>query len=106
MNLLEPIDFDNLTPFDPMFESKYGVSYGVRSAQAGDWIYGVRSKPENGTSGWYVRIGEQTDDKDFYKPLCGNHLIVYQPHLGPLFELPPGWCFATNGVDLDVWENS
>lgn len=107
MDLIDFFLVNKIKHHDPMFELKYGISDGVLDAPWGTIIHGVRCKPENGTSGWYIWVGEHgtEEEVDFYKPYCGHHLDEAQPHLVDYLDLPPGWCFATNGEEFDIWEN-
>jgi hypothetical protein len=68
-------------------------------------IKGIRLDPTETTCGWYIYAGEEwSDDADFYKPICVEHLTQYCRFALPFICLPPGWGFMTDGKGfIDVW---
>jgi len=71
-------------------------------------IHGVRLPPTETTCGWYINAGDEwSDDADFYKPLCIEHLADYCKFALPFICLPPGWHFMTDGRGfIDVWQDA
>jgi hypothetical protein len=71
-------------------------------------IHGVRPAPTATTCGWYIYAGDEwSDDPDFYKPLCVEHLADYCEFALPFVCLPPGWRFMTDGKGfMDVWQDA
>ena len=60
-------------------------------------IHGVRLAPTETTCGWYIYAGgDGSDDADFYKPLCVEHLADYCKFALPFICLPPGWNISAN----------
>ena len=70
-------------------------------------IHGVRLVPTETTCGWYIYAGDEwSDDPDFYKPMCVEHLAEYCKPALPFLGLPPGWRFMTDGKGCtDVWRD-
>lgn len=65
---------------------------------------GLRIAPEGSTCGWYLwGGGEPSNDKDFYQPLCVEHLAEHCPDAVPFLAMPPGWRFLKDGDYLDIW---
>jgi hypothetical protein len=61
-------------------------------------INGVRTPPTETTCGWYIYAGDEwSDDPDFYKPICVEHMGEYCKFALPFLALPPGWWFHTDG---------
>jgi hypothetical protein len=71
-------------------------------------IHGVRLPPTETTCGWYIYAGDEwSDEADFYKPLCVEHLADYCESALPFLGLPPGWRFMTDGEGfVDVWQDA
>ncbi len=82
-----------------------GVSRGVASGVFP--LHGLRHPPQDGTSGWYVWVGEMTHAADFFEPMHHFHLDEMRPDASVLLALEPGWRFllGENGY-LDVWFDS
>lgn len=80
---------------------KVGISPNVREGLLP--IHGVRVRPENGTTGWYIWAGEYSDDPNFFVPLHVEHLAEWCPLADRFLLLPPGWRFLTDGEHVDVW---
>ena len=87
--------------FDPPVpNSRMGVAL---QSLADKPTYGIRVNPENGTNGWYIWAGERSDAKDFFQPLCLEHIYDYCALAAPFLALPPGWAFINDGSYADVW---
>lgn len=69
-------------------------------------LFGLRHPPENGTTGWYIWGGEQSDAVDFFMALHAHHLIEDCPAALPFLALPPGWGFIVAPDYEDVWFDS
>lgn len=71
-------------------------------------IHGVRLTPTETTCGWYIHAGDEwSDEDDFYKPLCVDHLEDYCKFAMPFICLPPGWRFMTDGKGfIDIWQDA
>lgn len=67
-------------------------------------INGLRHSSEKGTSGWYIWFGEYSENKDFFKPICAEHLLEIYPKIIDYLGLEPGFRFLINknGYE-DVW---
>lgn len=79
-----------------------GVASNIRTALLP--LNGLRHRPENGTSGWYLWAGEQfSEDLDFFRPLHHEHLSDWCPAAMPYLALPPGWRFLVAPGYEDVW---
>lgn len=66
-------------------------------------INGLRIPALSGSTGWYIFGGvEQSDDPDFYSPLCITHLKTYCEIAIPYLCLPSGWRFQ---IDADGYED-
>jgi hypothetical protein len=81
---------------------KAGVSANVGTGVLP--LNGLRLAPEGGTCGWYIWAGEElSQEHDFFKPLCVQHLRERCPELLKFLGLPPGWRFLKAGDYEDVW---
>ena len=71
-------------------------------------VNGLRHPIENGTTGWYIWSGEVfSEDADFFKPYCVDHLPRLKPLIIPFLGLPPGYRFLIDGKGyVDVWEDT
>jgi hypothetical protein len=71
----------------------------------GQPLNGLRHPPESGTSGWFVRAGDDIDQSDdaFFAPLHVSHLESRHPGLIRYLALPPGWRFQVAPDHEDVW---
>lgn len=71
----------------------------------GGVIHGLRHSPENATNGWYIWCGEYSDNVNFFKPICVEHLKDYLHFdLFEYLDLPPGFRFLIDGKGYeDVW---
>ena len=91
----------DLQPVRVHEDEKVGIARNVRTGLLP--INGVRYPPENGTCGWYIWAGEQSDDPDFFVPLHVAHLENWCEAAMPFLQLPPGWCFSTDGKHASLW---
>ncbi|MCG7500157.1 hypothetical protein MHO82_25170 [Vibrio sp. Of7-15] len=67
-------------------------------------IHAVRTEACDGTTGWFIWCGEFSEDADFFKPLCANHLDKYCPHIIKYLALEPGFRVLIDRNDYeDVW---
>lgn len=82
---------------------KVGVSRGLKHAIGP--INGLRTREENGTSGWYLWVGDWSDDDDFFVPIHGRHLIEWAEIVLPYLGLPEGWRFLVTECYEDVWRD-
>jgi hypothetical protein len=87
---------------------EYGVDYtppapgskvGIALQTLDRWpIHGVRLPPTETTCGWYIFAGDEwSDDPDFYKPMCVEHMWEHCPLALAFLCLPPGWRFHIDG---------
>lgn len=92
----------SVNPVKPETGSKLGLA--IKSIETGI-INGLRHNPENGANGWYIWCGEYSENKDFFSPICYEHLTNYlDEEIKPLLDLPPGYRFLYDGGEyLDVW---
>lgn len=89
-------------PVPPAASDKLGVALNVRTELVP--LNGLRHRPENRTSGWYLWAGEVfDDDADFFKPIHHAHLVDWCPAALPYLALPPGWRFLIAPGYEDVW---
>lgn len=93
-----------VTPVPAPPDSKAGVARNVRE---GIWpVNGLRHRPTDDTTGWYVWAGEHlSDDPGFFEPLHVGHLAEWCPEILPYLALPPGWRFLLAPDHEDVWED-
>ena len=69
-------------------------------------INGLRHKKEGTIDGWYLWSGDEIpqDDKDFFKPIHVEHLILKRNIVLKYLGLPEGWRFQIDDVGYeDVW---
>ena len=79
----------------PAPRSKVGIALQTLDRRP---IHSVRLPPTETTCGWYIFAGDEwSDDPDFYKPLCVEHMPEYCKFALPFLGLPPGWRFHTDG---------
>lgn len=84
---------------------KVGVARNVRTGLLP--LNGLRLRPEEGTTGWFIWAGEElSQDPDFFVPLHVAHLAEWCPAALPYLGLPPGWRFLTAPDFEDVWEDA
>ena len=68
-------------------------------------VHGLRHPPEEGTSGWFIWVGELSQNPNFFKPYHAAHLIERCPEISKYLGLPPGWRFLIARDHEDVWED-
>jgi hypothetical protein len=79
----------------PAAGSKVGIALRTMGRTP---IRAVRTPPTETTCGWYIFAGDEwSDDPDFYRPLCVEHMAEYCELALPFLALPPGWRFHTDG---------
>ena len=67
-------------------------------------IYGLRHKSEDGKVCWFIHSGEYSDDENFYKPICAEHLLQKMPKLVDYLALDEGFRFIIDRKGYeDVW---
>ena len=89
-------------PLAPNPSETVGVASNVKTDLLP--LNGLRHRPEQGTSGWYLWAGEQfSRDPDFFQPLHREHLSDWCPAAEPYLALPPGWRFLIAPGYEDVW---
>ena len=82
---------------------KVGVSRNLQSGLIP--IHGLRHPPEGDTTGWYIWVGELSQDSDFFVPLCAAHLDKWCPAVLPYLGLAPGWRFLLADEYKDIcWD--
>jgi len=89
--------------FCPAAETdKLGIAQGSPVGQLP--LNGLRHRPTQGTSGWYVWTGtELSDSPDFFSPLHVAHIDEWCPQIKKYLGLPPGWRFLISKDYEDVW---
>ena len=68
-------------------------------------VHGLRHPPTGDTSGYYIWVGELTDDADFFVPLHASHLFERVPELRPHLTGPPGSRFLIAPGYVDTWQD-
>jgi hypothetical protein len=103
-----PLPLDLLTrlalrPSEPLPHHELGLALDSLSRPP---LNGLRHRPENGTSGWYVWGGESVSpDSAFFRPLHHAHVADHCPEALPFLSLPPGWRFLSSQDQCDVWRD-
>lgn len=77
--------------------------FALKSGSIDEPLHGLRHKPIEGTSGWYIWRGEYSDAGDFFSPLHIKHASERCPESIPYLGLPEGWRFLVKGEYADVW---
>lgn len=69
-------------------------------------INGLRHTDEKGTTGWFIWFGEYSEDENFFKPICAEHLLKINPEIIKYLGLEIGFRFLIdkNGYE-DVWKD-
>jgi len=84
--------------------SKVGIARNVKDGLLP--INGLRLRPEEGTTGWFIWAGEEmSQDPDFFVPLHVAHLDEWSPTVMKFIGLTPGWRFLVADYYEDVWED-
>jgi hypothetical protein len=81
-------------------KSKIGISENINPEK----LNGLRHKTEKGKVYWYIWSGEYSEDADFFKPICAEHLLQRNPKIIKYLALEDGFRFliTENGYE-DVW---
>jgi hypothetical protein len=83
-------------------DKKVGVSENVKQGILP--INGLRHRPSQDTTGWYIWAGETlSTDPDFFVPLHVAHIDAWCPAVEDYLGLGPGWRFLIAGDYVDVW---
>ena len=91
----------HVAPAPPLSSSTIGIAVATLNH---DPLNGMRSRPENGTCGWYIWGGEPSDDAEFFQPIHALHVTELCPAVLPFLSLPPGWRFLLGASSyVDVW---
>ena len=69
-----------------------------------DSINGLRHPSEKGTTGWFIWTGEYSEAKNFFQPICAEHLLQKRPDIIKFLGLDVGFRFLAdkNGYE-DIW---
>ncbi len=88
----------NFTPIDEK------LFIGVSSNLELEPLNGLRHPKHEKMIGWYIWSGEWSDEDDFFKPLCMEHLIKLKPEIIKYLGLDVGFRFLTDKKGYeDVW---
>ena len=81
-------------------KSKIGISENLNLEK----LNGLRHKTEKGKVCWYIWSGEYSEDADFFKPICAEHLLQRNPKIIKYLALEDGFRFliTASGYE-DVW---
>jgi len=83
---------------------KVGIARNVKDGLLP--INGLRLRPEEGTTGWFIWAGEEMSQySDFFLPLHVGHLDEWSPTVMKFLGLPPGWRFLVADDYEDVLED-
>ena len=67
-------------------------------------LNGLRHPVEGDMTGWFLWAGEAfSEDPEWFKPLCVEHLPEWCAAVQPYLGLAPGWRFLIAGDYEDVW---
>ena len=67
-------------------------------------LNGLRHKTEKGKICWYIWSGEYSENDDFFKPICAEHLLQRNPKIIKYLGLDDGFRFLiTESGYEDVW---
>jgi hypothetical protein len=91
------------TPDPPSSDSRLGIARNARQSDL--WpLNGLRHRPDQGTSGWYLWRGAHLSQADdFFESLHTRHLWDRCPDAIRFLALPPGWRFLVAPGQEDVW---
>lgn len=80
------------------------LNVGVSKDLSSIPLNGLRHPAEVGATGWFIWSGEFSDDENFFKPLCVEHLLQIRPDIVIYLGLDVGFRFLidSNGYQ-DVW---
>ena len=77
---------------------------GCSTDLSSDPINGLRHPKEGITTGWYIWSGEWSENADFFKPICAEHLLQEKPELIKYLGLDVGFRFLIGKDNYeDVW---
>lgn len=94
---------NNDSKWDPV-NKKLNIGLGGDLSQ--EPIHGLRHPTEQGTTGWFIWTGDYSEETDFFKPLCAEHLLQMKPELIRFLGLEPGYRFLTdNSGYIDIWKD-
>jgi hypothetical protein len=81
-------------------KSRIGISENLNFEK----LNGLRHKTEKGKVCWYIWSGEYSENDDFFKPICAEHLMQRNPKIIKYLALEEGFRFliTENGYE-DVW---
>lgn len=81
-------------------KSRIGISENLNFEK----LNGLRHKTEKGKVCWYIWSGEYSENDDFFKPICAEHLMQRNPKIIKYLALEDGFRFliTENGYE-DVW---
>jgi hypothetical protein len=69
-------------------------------------INGLRHSQQEGTTGWFIWSGEYSDNNDFFKPICAEHLLQIRPEIIKYLGLEIGFRFLVDNKGYeDVWKD-
>ena len=81
---------------------KIGISANLNESP----INGLRHSQEKGTTGWFIWSGEYSENDDFFKPICAEHLLQMRPEIIKYLGLEIGFRFLVDNKDYeDVWKD-
>ena len=68
-------------------------------------ISGLRHPITYNSNGWYIWCGEYSNDKDFFSPVCIEHINDYlESRILEYLDLPPGYRFLIDEHEYeDIW---
>ena len=69
-----------------------------------DAINGLRHPSHGSMDGWYIWGGEWSNNDDFFRPICAEHLIKLRPEIIKYLGLSVGYRFLADKKGYeDVW---
>ena len=69
-------------------------------------INGLRHSQQEGTTGWFIWSGEYSDNNDFFKQICAEHLLQIRPEIIKYLGLEIGFRFLVDNKGYeDVWKD-
>ncbi|TXF77668.1 hypothetical protein [Chryseobacterium sp.] len=81
---------------------KIGISDNLNDSP----INGLRHSQEKGTTGWFIWSGEYSENNDFFKPICAEHLLQIRPEIIKYLGLEIGFRFLVDNKGYeDVWKD-
>ncbi len=89
------------SPWKPINKT---LRVGISDNLSGDPINGLRHPSEQGATGWFIWAGEYSDNEDFFKPMCAEHLLQIRPEIIKYLGLDVGFRFLADKAGFeDVW---